>query len=448
MLQVRNSLVNTASGALLTGVIAITSVTSCEATNSISPTFIDTVSSVSCVSGDTTGNIINLTPSYIDTSSGDYRINQSWANTHLVGKGHSGSNIASWSYYDDGSISNTAPVANAGTDQNGIGAGSTVTLDATGSTDSDGTIASYAWVQTAGTTVTLDDNTAAQPTFTAPSTDTAQTLTFELTVTDDGGATHTDSVDVFVDAVISVVPTGIPVIDTFLRGDDYAYVVFSYEEEDQTGFEYRLNGGTIVTDVTSPLFLSLDLDTDYTLEIRAYNADGAGGWLSKEFSTTLVTVGETLNDANGDPWTYVGRFNLEDGPWQGDTPQSYNGVQAAEIVFGTLNNKEYGTSTSTHTANGLVSRTAMYDVYGSASNEYSDTLDVTVNDGLYNSTGDKSAYVSDSATDVRTYVFKRSLGENNLLLGSKEVLEVKYYNGSEMKNVTLQLGSKVVWKLN
>lgn len=94
---------------------------------------------------------------------------------------------------------NLPPIANAGPDQS-ISAGATVTLDGTGSTDSDGTIASYAWTQTAGDTVTLTGATTATPTFTAPSTNTAQTLTFELTVTDDGGLTATDSVDVQVAA--------------------------------------------------------------------------------------------------------------------------------------------------------------------------------------------------------------------------------------------------------
>src|SRR3954468_14051813 len=44
---------------------------------------------------------------------------------------------------------NNAPVANAGTAQT-INAGFAVTLNGTGSSDSDGTIAGYAWTQTAG----------------------------------------------------------------------------------------------------------------------------------------------------------------------------------------------------------------------------------------------------------------------------------------------------------
>lgn len=98
-------------------------------------------------------------------------------------------------------IPNVGPTANAGANQS-VAAGATVTLDGTGSTDSDGTIVSYAWTQAAGDAVTLTGATTATPSFTAPSTNAQQTLTFELTVTDDGGLTATDSVDVQVAAQV------------------------------------------------------------------------------------------------------------------------------------------------------------------------------------------------------------------------------------------------------
>lgn len=96
---------------------------------------------------------------------------------------------------------NIAPTANAGTDQS-VAGGATVTLDGTGSTDSDGTIATYTWRQISGTTVTLSSTSASQPTFTAPSS--SATLVFGLTVTDNSGASSTeDTVTITVTAAAS-----------------------------------------------------------------------------------------------------------------------------------------------------------------------------------------------------------------------------------------------------
>jgi hypothetical protein len=95
---------------------------------------------------------------------------------------------------------NRAPVADAGPDRNAV-AGVTVTLDAVRSADPDGSIAAYRWSQTAGAAVTLSDPDAAAPTFVAPAGGpSGQTLVFQLTVTDDGGLSGTDSVEVRVSA--------------------------------------------------------------------------------------------------------------------------------------------------------------------------------------------------------------------------------------------------------
>lgn len=100
-----------------------------------------------------------------------------------------------------GGNSNKAPIANAGAMQV-VAAGALVTLNGSASSDPDGTIASYAWTQTAGTTVTLAGASNAQPSFTAPSLSTETTLRFALVVTDNRGATSTPStVQIIVNAV-------------------------------------------------------------------------------------------------------------------------------------------------------------------------------------------------------------------------------------------------------
>jgi hypothetical protein len=88
---------------------------------------------------------------------------------------------------------NDPPVANAGEDQT-VDEGSTVILDGSASYDPEGPIASYLWTQTGGTSVTLSDTSAIQPTFTVPDVDEdGESLSFQLTVTDNGGLQSTDT---------------------------------------------------------------------------------------------------------------------------------------------------------------------------------------------------------------------------------------------------------------
>ena len=117
----------------------------------------------------------------------------------------------------DLSTANVAPTADAGADQtvddvDAAGNPTVVTLDGSGSTDSDGTIVSYAWVQVGRTTVTLSDPSAVSPTFEAPDAGPlGETLTFELTVTDDEGATDSASVVINIEDA-SAGDTGVEVV--------------------------------------------------------------------------------------------------------------------------------------------------------------------------------------------------------------------------------------------
>jgi hypothetical protein len=129
---------------------------------------------------------------------------------------------------------NAAPTANAGSAQT-VSAGATVTLNGTASSDSDGSIAGYAWTQTAGNAVPLSSASASQPSFTAPSVMAAATLTFRLVVTDnDGAASSGSTVSVTVNPVVvaPVTVTGlvrfsrVPFRTTSPFGLDYASAGF------------------------------------------------------------------------------------------------------------------------------------------------------------------------------------------------------------------------------
>ncbi|WP_276502643.1 PKD domain-containing protein, partial [Terrimonas pollutisoli] len=91
---------------------------------------------------------------------------------------------------------NQAPVANAGNDITITLPTSTATLNGTGSSDADGTIASYQWTQVSGpNTATIGNATSASASLSGLI---AGTYNFRLTVRDNDGATDTDDVTVIV----------------------------------------------------------------------------------------------------------------------------------------------------------------------------------------------------------------------------------------------------------
>ena len=95
--------------------------------------------------------------------------------------------------------SNQAPTADAGADQS-VDEGATVELSGSG-TDSDGNVVSYSWLQEAGTVVTITNTDLANASFVAPTVSASESLLFRLTVTDDDGATGSDTVSVTVNNV-------------------------------------------------------------------------------------------------------------------------------------------------------------------------------------------------------------------------------------------------------
>jgi hypothetical protein len=86
---------------------------------------------------------------------------------------------------------NQKPIANAGDDQT-VNFSTNVTLSATKSSDSDGKITRFQWIQTKGTKVVLKNSKTVSATFNSPKK--VGELVFKLTVTDDKKSTATDTV--------------------------------------------------------------------------------------------------------------------------------------------------------------------------------------------------------------------------------------------------------------
>ena len=178
------------------------------------------------------------------------------------------------------------PVAAAGNNQS-VSVGASVTLDGTGSSDSDGTVESYLWEQTAGISVVLTGANADTTSFTVPNGAAGQTLKFQLTVTDNDSLESSDSVS-------------ITVIESDQRSEIDAFVTRFYQlcldrEPDAAGLQAwvdaLINGTLTGSDVAkgfvfSSEFLNKNTPDDEYVQIlyRAFfdrEPDPAGkqGWL-------------------------------------------------------------------------------------------------------------------------------------------------------------------------
>ncbi|MDP4639142.1 MAG: hypothetical protein NWS69_00120, partial [Pseudomonadales bacterium] len=175
-----------------------------------------------------------------------------------------------------GVVANPAPQAVAGADFD-IPQATVGSLNGSASFDPDQTALTYAWTQVSGTPVTLSSTTVASPTFTAPTTLLAPvSLLFQLTVTDAGGLSATDSVIVNVTPAIN--NSSAYVLQTFARpyqfGRDIAgggKLIFNAEgagvltdENTTANFSYSVSGAVLTLDFTAMGGLTRDQFTTFS----------------------------------------------------------------------------------------------------------------------------------------------------------------------------------------
>ena len=212
---------------------------------------------------------------------------------------------------------NVAPTANAGPDQT-VEDSVLVTLDGSGSTDSDGTVASYAWTQTGGADAgALDVTAPSMPTFTSPVVVADEILTFSLVVTDDDGATSAaDTVDITVTA--NVPPTADAGPDQTVSSLDVVTLdgsgstdgdgtIVTYTWTQTTGVDVTLDE----TVPTMPTFTAPNVGGDeiLTFELVVTDDDGAPSLAD----AVIITINPTLAlpfsddfaDGNFDGWVTV-----------------------------------------------------------------------------------------------------------------------------------------------
>ncbi len=193
---------------------------------------------------------------------------------------------------------NTPPVAKAGAEQT-VPGGTTVTLDASASSDPDGDVLSFGWAQTGGPSVALSATAGAKVTFTAPSVATPTTLVFVVAVSDGKASTSAST-------SVTVQPAGSnrPPVAAILAPSQVAGGAMvtldgstsSDPDGDSLTFAWSQTSGPSVTlaNATQAVasFVAPAVSANTVLGFKLDVSDGRGG-------TNSATVSVTVVNANG-----------------------------------------------------------------------------------------------------------------------------------------------------
>jgi PKD repeat protein len=177
-----------------------------------------------------------------------------------------------------GGVTNQPPTARAGGPYTGT-AGAALTLSGAGSTDTDGTIASYAW--------TFGDNTSGTGVSPSKTYATAGTYTATLTVTDDKGATASSTATVTITAPGGggVTPPVARVNGPYTATVGVPVTLSSAGSTDATSYSWSLGNGATATGAAPSVTYSTA--GTYTITLTA---TGSGGTTATESTTITVSA--------------------------------------------------------------------------------------------------------------------------------------------------------------
>ena len=201
---------------------------------------------------------------------------------------------------DTNTISNTSPVADAGTDQTSV-VGREVALDGSSSSDIDDDSLTYLWAQESGTSVTLSDTTAVSPTFTPTIAD---TYTFSLIVNDGSVDSPSVEVDITVKASNNVPALSAGMLNptSGYTTTDFTYSVVYTDDDDDAPMAI-----TITIDAGTPQYMNVKTSEggDYT-NGETYEYAVSGSDLGLGSHTYQFAASDGIDDATGDTTLHNG----------------------------------------------------------------------------------------------------------------------------------------------
>ncbi|MBO9703541.1 MAG: T9SS type A sorting domain-containing protein [Sporocytophaga sp.] len=298
------------------------------------------------------------------------------------------------------------PVANAGTDKSITLPANSLSITGTG-TDSDGTIASYAWTKVSGGAATLTNANTATVSLSGL---VAGTYVFRLTVTDNTGATGFDDVTVVVNAAVNVLPVANAGADKSITlPTNSLSITGTGTDSDGTIASYawtKVSGGTATLANANTATVSLSGLVAGTYVFRLTVTDNRTGTGSDD---VIVVVNPAVNVA----------------------PVANAGVDKS-ITLPTNSLSITGTGTD---SDGTIASYAWTKVSG----------------GTATLTNANTATVSLSGLVAGTYVFRLTVTDNNTATGSDDVtvivnpaptgtgdgLKAEYFNGVNLAGTPL-----------